>query len=186
MELYFSLHDIRDDETKLHVGVLNLDQEIWQWWQWHKKFYPSLPTWTMFTKVVYARFDKESHFLGQIIKLKQTGYVIDFIIAFEQLPIHIEGLSDDFYLECFISSLKDTIKAQVSMHHLITWLHHLVTGVSISQGSGDHSSGPTPAHCSSQSSSPKGYISFDTNIEIPKGISSKNGGTSQARTFLLL
>jgi len=27
MEQYFSLHDIRDDETKLHVGVLYLDQE---------------------------------------------------------------------------------------------------------------------------------------------------------------
>jgi hypothetical protein len=27
MEHYFSLHDIRDDETKLHVGVLYLDQE---------------------------------------------------------------------------------------------------------------------------------------------------------------
>jgi hypothetical protein len=27
MEHYFSLHDIRDDETKLHVGVMYLDQE---------------------------------------------------------------------------------------------------------------------------------------------------------------
>jgi hypothetical protein len=27
MEKYFSLHDIGDDETKLHVGVLYLDQE---------------------------------------------------------------------------------------------------------------------------------------------------------------
>jgi hypothetical protein len=29
MEQYFSLKDIQDDETKLHVGVLNLDQEHW-------------------------------------------------------------------------------------------------------------------------------------------------------------
>jgi hypothetical protein len=27
MEQYFSLHDIQDDETKIHVGVLYLDQE---------------------------------------------------------------------------------------------------------------------------------------------------------------
>jgi hypothetical protein len=62
MEQYFSLHDIRDDETKLNVGVFYLDQEHWQWWKWHKKFYPGLPTWNMFTKVVCARFDRESHF----------------------------------------------------------------------------------------------------------------------------
>jgi hypothetical protein len=31
MEHYFSLHNIWEDETKLHVGVLYLDQERWQW-----------------------------------------------------------------------------------------------------------------------------------------------------------
>ena len=60
MEQYFSLHDIREDETKLHVGVLYLDQECWKWWQWHKKCYPRLLTWNMFTKAVCAHFDRES------------------------------------------------------------------------------------------------------------------------------
>lgn len=76
----------------------------------------------MFTKAVYARFDRESHFLGRLTKLKQTGSMTDFITAFEQLAIRTEGLSNEFYLECFISGLKDTIKAHVCMHHLATWL----------------------------------------------------------------
>jgi hypothetical protein len=46
----------------------------------------------------------------------------DFITSFEQLGICTEGLSDDLYLECFISGLKDTIKAHVYMHHQVTWL----------------------------------------------------------------
>jgi hypothetical protein len=29
MEQYFYLHDIQDDETKIHVWVLYLDQEHW-------------------------------------------------------------------------------------------------------------------------------------------------------------
>ena len=29
MEHYFSLHDIRYDESKLHVGFMYLDQERW-------------------------------------------------------------------------------------------------------------------------------------------------------------
>jgi hypothetical protein len=33
MEQYFSLHNIWDDEIKLHVGVLYLDQEWWKWWK---------------------------------------------------------------------------------------------------------------------------------------------------------
>jgi len=37
MEHYFSLHDITDELAKLHYGVLHLDPERWQWWQWRKK-----------------------------------------------------------------------------------------------------------------------------------------------------
>ena len=36
MEQYFTLNHIRDDVTKLSVGSLYLDQEIWQWWQWNQ------------------------------------------------------------------------------------------------------------------------------------------------------
>lgn len=32
MEQYFILNDIRDDQTKLSVGALYLDQERWKWW----------------------------------------------------------------------------------------------------------------------------------------------------------
>jgi hypothetical protein len=34
MEHYFSLYNIIDDLAKLWYGVLHLDQERWQWWQW--------------------------------------------------------------------------------------------------------------------------------------------------------
>jgi hypothetical protein len=36
MEHYFSLYGITDDLAKLWYGVLHLDQERWQWWQWRK------------------------------------------------------------------------------------------------------------------------------------------------------
>jgi hypothetical protein len=34
MEHYFSLYGITDDLAKLLYGVLHIDQEHWQWWQW--------------------------------------------------------------------------------------------------------------------------------------------------------
>jgi hypothetical protein len=122
MEQYFILHDIRDDETKLHVGILYLEQERWQWWQWHKKCYSGFPTWSMFTKAVCARFGRRSHFLGKLTKLRQIGSLSKFIITFEQLAIRTEGLSDEFYLDFFISGLKEAIRAHVSMHH--PTIHH--------------------------------------------------------------
>jgi hypothetical protein len=36
MEHHFSLYGITDELTKLYYGVLHLDQEHWQWWQWRK------------------------------------------------------------------------------------------------------------------------------------------------------
>jgi len=45
MEQYFTLNHIVDDETKLRVGGLYLDQERSKWWQWHYKCYPREITW---------------------------------------------------------------------------------------------------------------------------------------------
>jgi hypothetical protein len=64
----------------------------------------------MFTKAICAHFDRESHFLGKLT------------MKFEQLAIWTKGLSDEFYLECFISGLKEAIRDHVSMHHPTTQL----------------------------------------------------------------
>jgi hypothetical protein len=74
----------------------------------------------MFTKAVCAHFDRESQFLGRLTKLRQTRSVAEFITTFEQLAISNEGLYDEFYLECFLSGLKDVIGAHVCMHHHVT------------------------------------------------------------------
>ena len=76
----------------------------------------------MFTEAFCPRFDRESHFLGKLTKLRQIGSVKDFITTFEQMAIWTKSLSDEFYLEFFISGLIDAIKAHVSMHHPTTWL----------------------------------------------------------------
>jgi hypothetical protein len=48
MEHYFSLHGITYDLMKLHVGVLYLDLEHWQWWKWHKNSHEGYIAWTQF------------------------------------------------------------------------------------------------------------------------------------------
>jgi hypothetical protein len=96
MEHYFSLYDIMDELSKLRYGVLHLDQERWQWWQWRKNARQGYVAWTHFVENLYERFDTNTNHLGRLIKLKQSGTVEYFIVAFERLAFRTEGMSDFF------------------------------------------------------------------------------------------
>jgi hypothetical protein len=60
--------------------------------------------------------------LGRLTKLKQSGTVEDFIAAFERLAFRTEGMTDAFFRECFISGLKEEIRAHVLMARPTTWV----------------------------------------------------------------
>jgi hypothetical protein len=64
---------------------------------------------------LYDRFDSDTHHLGRLTKLKHSGTVEDFIVAFENLAFRTEGMSDAFFREFFIIGLKDEICAHVLM-----------------------------------------------------------------------
>jgi hypothetical protein len=97
MEHYFSLYDIIDDLAKLWYGVLHLDQECWQWWQWRKTSCQGYISWTPFVVDLYKRFETDTNHLGRLTKLKQLGIVEDFIAAFERLAFRTEGMSDAIF-----------------------------------------------------------------------------------------
>jgi hypothetical protein len=122
MEHYFSLYNITDDLAKLRYGVLHLDQERWQWWQWRKTSRQGYIAWTQFVAELYERFDTDTNHLGHLTKLKQSGTVEDFIAAFERLAFRTEGMTDAFFRECFISGLKEEIRAHVLMARPTTWV----------------------------------------------------------------
>jgi hypothetical protein len=115
MEHYFSLYGITNDLAKLWYGVLHLDKECWQWWQWIKTSRQGYIAWTHFVVEIYERFVIDTNHLGHFTKLKQLGTVEDFIASFESMDFIIEGMSDAFFRECFISGLKDEIRAHVLM-----------------------------------------------------------------------
>jgi hypothetical protein len=122
MEHYFSLYSITDDLAKLRYGFLHLDQERWKWWQWRKNLHQGYIAWTQFVAEIYECFDTGTNHLGHLTMLKQLGTVEDFIVAFECLAFRTEGMSDAFFQECFISSLKDEIRAHVLMARPESWV----------------------------------------------------------------
>jgi hypothetical protein len=70
MKHYFSLYGIKDDSAKLRYGVLHLDQERWQWWQWRKTSRQGYISWTHFVVELYERFETNTNHLGRLTKLK--------------------------------------------------------------------------------------------------------------------
>jgi hypothetical protein len=71
---------------------------------------------------LYERFHTDTNHLGHLTKLKQLGTMEGFIIAFECLAFRIEGMSDAFLRECFISILKNEIRAHVLMARPKSWV----------------------------------------------------------------
>eukprot|EP00253_Pinus_taeda_P020265 PITA_20265 len=114
-------HSPPNDGTKLMLGSMYFDNERWQWWEWHQRCNGSFRTWTQFTKALRDRFEQEDSYLGRLTKLRHTGTVDEYITAFEGLAFCTKGLTDEFYTKCFISGLKEAIKAQVLLHHPPTW-----------------------------------------------------------------
>ena len=112
-----------DDVTQLSVGSMYLDNEKWQWWKLHQCCYGRPLAWQTFKKALTDHFDHESNFLGHLTKLRQKRTVNEYITSFESLAFRTRGLHDEFYVECFVSGLKEAIQAHVQLHHLISWLH---------------------------------------------------------------
>jgi hypothetical protein len=109
MEHCFSLYGITDDLAKLRYGVLHLDQERWQWWQWRKTSRQGYIAWPHIVAYLYEFFETDTNHLGRLKNLKQLGIVEDFIASFECLAFRTEGMSNAFFQECFISGLKNEI-----------------------------------------------------------------------------
>jgi hypothetical protein len=64
---------------------------------------------------LYDCFDSDTHYLGRLTKLKQSGIVENFISSFENLDFGMEGMSYDLFRELFITGLKVEIPAHVLM-----------------------------------------------------------------------
>ena len=59
MEQYFRLNHILDDWTKLMEGTRYLDNERWQWAEWHQRRNGPFASWAQFVKALIERFDRK-------------------------------------------------------------------------------------------------------------------------------
>ena len=113
--IYFNMHNTFD-VTKFPLASFHLERESLQWFYWYIKDHEE-PQWTYFCQLILHRFGPSGfdEFTRALTKLRQTGTVREYQTEFEKLVKHTEGFSDAFYMSCFISGLKDTIRSEVNM-----------------------------------------------------------------------
>ena len=69
MDQYFKLNHLQDDWTKLGVGTMYLDNERWQWAEWHQRRNGPFSSWAQFSKALRDRFEQGDSFLVRLTKL---------------------------------------------------------------------------------------------------------------------
>ena len=86
------------------------------WYRWFEKSH-NLRTWQEFCRVLLMRFGSDAYEdpLGQLTKLKQWGSVKVYQEKFEELANKTHGLSEEFFVSCFVSGLQEEILAGVKM-----------------------------------------------------------------------
>lgn len=86
------------------------------WFKWLHANH-QLTIWEAFTRALELRFDPSSFANHQaaLLKLFQTGSVMDCQLQFEYLSNRVVGLPVEALLNCFISGLKDDVQCELAV-----------------------------------------------------------------------
>jgi hypothetical protein len=78
--------------------------------------------WTTLCNLVFKRWDRDQHqiFMKQVLALKQTGSIAEYIEKFEdlrhQLLLHYPSVSNVFFVAHFLDGLRDDIRSAITIH----------------------------------------------------------------------
>ncbi|KAA8539824.1 hypothetical protein F0562_026516 [Nyssa sinensis] len=114
-EKFFEFNAI-DETQKVRLASIHMEDRAIHWFRWYEKTH-ILRTWREFAGALIARFG-DSLFddaVRQLTKLRQISTVKTYQEKFEELANKTNGLSEEFFVSCFVSGLKDEIKAGVQM-----------------------------------------------------------------------
>ncbi|XP_024035559.1 uncharacterized protein LOC112096363 [Citrus clementina] len=113
VEQFFHLHQTPEEE-RVALASFHLEGDAQLWFQLIKQERDML-TWQEFCDGLHARYGATQFqdFFGELIKLQQVGSVCDYQTQFKKLLAKVGQLSQDRQVSCFVSGLKDTIKADV-------------------------------------------------------------------------
>lgn len=114
-EIFFELNAVEETQ-KVRLASLHLEDRAMHWFRWYEKS-QTLRTWAEFSRVLLQRFGDNVYndAVGQLTKLKQWSTVKLYQDRFEELATKTTGLGEEFFVSCFVSGLKEEVKAGVQM-----------------------------------------------------------------------
>ncbi|KAK1388146.1 hypothetical protein POM88_016324 [Heracleum sosnowskyi] len=121
-ERYFSYHKT-SDENRIDLASFTMKGQALSWFQWiHKN--KQLSSWSHLVKAIENRFGPSTFQNAQatLFKLTQTSSVADYQASFETTCNRTTGLSDESFLNCFISGLNPEIQRELATLKLVTIL----------------------------------------------------------------
>lgn len=120
---FFEFHNTPEDQ-RIRMASFYMEGEALTWYQWmHSN--GQLLSWPMFIQSLELRFAPSQYEdpRGALFKLCQTGSVKEYQTEFETLANRIIGLPAPFYLSCFVSGLKPTIRREVQAFQPMSLSH---------------------------------------------------------------
>ncbi|KAL5709880.1 hypothetical protein ACHQM5_020511 [Ranunculus cassubicifolius] len=116
---FFQVNPVADLQRSLFAS-LHFKGRAETWFQTESSVFERM-SWNEFQERIRARFDEEvyENVVGEFSKLIQTGSLQEYLDKFEALqPLVLlknKGLSESFFIDSFISGLKDEIRHTVQM-----------------------------------------------------------------------
>jgi hypothetical protein len=114
-ERFFKANNVEDQE-KVNLATIHMEGKALEWFQGYEISNTDL-SWQKFTQDLILRFGPGvfDSPIGQLTKLRQVNDVKEYQEQFEALMARARGLTEEFFVECFISGLKDVVRSQVVM-----------------------------------------------------------------------
>jgi hypothetical protein len=119
-EVYFNVFSV-PESLLTRYATLNLIDRAALWLE-TVEVSGRIEDWPTLCSLVFKRWDKDQHhiFMRQILALKQTRSVAEYIEKFEdlrhQLLLHDPLTSNVFFVACFLDGLRDDIRYVITIH----------------------------------------------------------------------
>jgi hypothetical protein len=112
-EQFFDYHNTPDAD-RLVISSVHLDQDVVPWFQMIQRSNP-FRSWQEFTRALELDFGPSAYDCPRatLLKLAQTTSVTEYYREFNALANRVHGISNEAFLDCFLSGLQADIRRDV-------------------------------------------------------------------------
>ncbi|MCH84803.1 hypothetical protein A2U01_0005640, partial [Trifolium medium] len=113
-EQFFDYHNTPDAD-RLVISSVHLDQDVIPWFQMIQRTHP-FRSWQEFTRALEMDFGPSAYDCPRatLFKLAQTTSVSEYYKEFNALANRVYGISNEAFLDCFLSGLQADIRRDLS------------------------------------------------------------------------